>query len=142
MPPGISRPFAAAALFLAALAPAEAAILTSNGVVMVNRGNGFELVQGATEVNPGDTVLVNEGSAQMVYPDGTTAALEPGQLHTVLEAPPSPPPAVEAVAPATTGGLTTTTLVVGGVAAVGGIGLAVSAAKGGSDSKTKKPSSP
>lgn len=138
--------WASLAVVMAALSPAEAAVLTANGVVMVNRGNGFQVVQGATEVNPGDSVLVNEGSAQLTYPDGTTASLEPGQLHSVAEAPPAgtpgTPPAevVTSTGGATTGGLTTTTMIVGGVAIVGGIGLAVSASK--PSEKKSSPSSP
>ena len=63
-------------------ASAQQPVLTPNGSVMVNQGNGFSAVQGPTPVSPSDMVVVNNGTAQIS--DGTTSvSLTPGNVYTV-----------------------------------------------------------
>jgi hypothetical protein len=68
-------------------APAIAATLGSvQGQVMVNRGNGYQSVQGTVELNPGDVVVVNPGgSAQLSYADGCSVQVAVGSVVTVAE---------------------------------------------------------
>jgi hypothetical protein len=50
---------------------------------------GYETVRGATNLNPGDTVMVQAGgSAQIVYPDGCVVPVEVGAVVAVGEASP------------------------------------------------------
>ncbi len=68
----------------------EAATLGAiQGNVLVNRGTGYETVRGATNLRPGDTVMVQAGgSAQIVYPDGCVVPVEVGAVVAVGEASP------------------------------------------------------
>ena len=69
------------------IGPAFAATLGSvQGVVMVNRGNGYQTVQGTVQLNPGDVVVVNPGgSAQLSYADGCSVQVQVGAVVTVGE---------------------------------------------------------
>lgn len=137
-PRSISVALLCVAAVLSSISCAHAQVVspTPNSVVMINRGNGFESVNGPTSVNPGDTVMVNEGSANMSYPDGTSNAIESGQVHTVGNtAPAGAPGAQPGVTGAeggvagggtgTIGGISTTTLAIGGVVAGGVAGAVV-----------------
>lgn len=128
----------AALAMLAGILPALAsATLTPNGVVMINRGNGFEQVSGPTQVGPNDMVMVNEGSANMSYADGSSTALQPGQVYTVGNVGLTPAGTGLAGAGAGGGGgLSTTALVVGGVVVAGGAAAAIAASQGGSKSSS------
>ena len=119
-----------ALLTLSMVGLAQAATLTADGVVLINRGNGFEQVVGQTQVNPSDQVMVNQGSANLSYPDGSSTSLSPGQVYSVGEIGVAPAgtagaAAGEAAAAGAGTGIagvpTTTLLVVGGVAAVAGV---------------------
>lgn len=123
-----------ASLTLASVA-AEAATLDSiQGEVLVSHGGGYEVVNGPTELKPGDSVIANPGgSAQVVYPDGSSVLVQAGSVVTVGE-----PAATAGTEAAAAGGLSTGTLVVGGLVVAGGVGLAVGLSGGGSD----KPASP
>ena len=99
--------------------PAMAATLqVTQGSVSINRGQGFEPATGTTTVNPGDTVVVQPGgNAQIVYPDGSVATLQPGSVVTVAEG---------AGAGATgAAGFGTTELVIAGVVVAVGVTVAV-----------------
>ncbi len=128
-----------ASLTLASVA-AEAAMLDLiQGEVLVNRGGGYEDVNGPTELKPGDLVIANPGgSAQVVYADGSIVPVQPGTVVTVGES----AAAAAAEATAAAGSLSTSTLVVGGLVVAGGVGLAVALSNKGSDSKDDKPASP
>jgi len=121
---------------LVAASGAEAAVVTpGNGIVSINRGEGYQRVTQPTEVGPGDQVMVGEGgSAQITYENGVTTAVTPGQVVTV----PAVPPAAAAAA---AGGLTAGQMIIGGaVVAAAGVGIAAAAGGGGGGSKGSSPS--
>ena len=61
-----------------------ATVTATQGQVMINRGQGYELVVGSTEAAPGATVIVNPGgSALVVYPDGCEVTVEPFTVHAI-----------------------------------------------------------
>lgn len=60
----------------------QAGSVSPNGVVLINRGNGFEAIAQPTHLRPGDRVLVQSGSAQITCRDGSVAHLHSGQLFT------------------------------------------------------------
>ncbi len=121
-----------ASMTLASVAASAATLDSIQGEVLVNRGGGYEVVNGPTELKPGDSAMANPGgSAQVVYADGSVVPVQPGSVVTVGE-----------TATAAGGGLSTSTLVVGGLVVAGGVGLAVALSNKGSDSKDDKPASP
>jgi hypothetical protein len=66
-----------------------ATVTTTQGQVLVNRGQGYQRVTGSTHANAGATVVANPGgSAQVVYADGCAVTVEPGSVYTI--APESP----------------------------------------------------
>ena len=61
--------------------------MSPDGVVLVNRGNGFERVTDAVTLNPGDLVLVNQGGASVGPNAGllsTSVELVPQYLYAIL----------------------------------------------------------
>jgi hypothetical protein len=61
-----------------------AAVTPEQGIVLVNRGSGYQNVTGPTNVNPGDILVVNPGgSAQLAYDDGCFVPVAVGQIVTV-----------------------------------------------------------
>jgi|CXWL01.1.fsa_nt_gi hypothetical protein len=134
---------------LAGTVQVQAATLTPNGIVLLNRGNGFERVNSPTDCHPTDRVLVSDGSAQIAYRNGSLVGLHPGQLYTVGDPDRDDAGALvnphgahgaygaagggavgAAGASAGIGGISTTALVVGGIAAAAGVAtLAARAAK-------------
>ena len=84
---------------------------------MVNQGSGYLQVVGATDAGPGATVVVNPGgSAQIVYPDGCSVAVQPGSVYTI-----SPQSPCLAQGDQTTSGVNGTTLALGAVVVGGGV---------------------
>src|SRR5262245_40522882 len=79
---------AAVSAFLLALwaSPcAFAAIVTvEQGQVLLNTGQGYQLVQGATKVNPGDIIVVNPGGmARITYDDGCVTEVRPPAVTAI-----------------------------------------------------------
>jgi hypothetical protein len=101
-------------------AAAQAAVLSdAQGVVQVNRGDGFQGAGNGTGVGPGDRVRTGDGATSILYDNGCSVKVDPHQVVTVL----SPPPdCVVGALP----GLSTETVVVGGLVIGGGIALIVS----------------
>lgn len=133
----MSRPksFAVITIVLSLMSgPAAAATLTVlQGNVLVNRGTGYQLVSGASEVAPGDQVFADpDGQAMLAYPDGTSTVVEPGNVVSVTES---------GAAPVAAGALNTSTLIIGGAVVAGGVGLALGASGGGGGGKDH-PASP
>lgn len=63
--------------------PASAATVNPAGQVSVNQGTGFHTLKGASQVKPGDKVMVGSGgSATVVYENGCSLTLEAG-VHVV-----------------------------------------------------------
>lgn len=50
---------------------------------MVNRGNGLERVTSTVQIQTGDIVVVNEGSARVTCDSGWTGRLEAGRIYRV-----------------------------------------------------------
>ncbi len=96
---------------------AQAALLTNvQGGVAVDRGYGFSPAGANSVIAPGVRVRTGEGSADIVYENGCTVKVAPGQTVIVLG---SPPPCREA-AGASTVGVSDNALYLGGALAVGG----------------------
>ena len=114
----VARPlvaFVAAALF--STSSFAAMVNVTQGQVLVNQGSGYQQVAGSVDVGPGATVVVNPGgSAQILYPDGCSVAVQPGSVYTI--APQSP---CLAQGGETSSGLSGTTLAIGAVVVGGGV---------------------
>jgi hypothetical protein len=94
-----------------------AMVNATQGQVLVNQGTGYQQVAGSVDVGPGATIVVNPGgSAQIVYPDGCSVAVQPGSVYTI--APQSPCLAQDGQA---TSGPSGTTLAIGAVVVGGGV---------------------
>ncbi len=93
------------------------------GVVLVDRGSGYGAVQGATQLNPGDSVIVNPGgSAKVVYPDGCSVAVVPGSVVAVgAQSPCSMETGAVNNQATESGGLNMTTLLIGGAIVAGAV---------------------
>jgi hypothetical protein len=70
----------AATMALFVSVPAEAmTLVVQKGEVLVNRGGGFEPVSGSVEIEPGSTVVVQEGgAAEFVCSESSRLGLVPG----------------------------------------------------------------
>jgi hypothetical protein len=129
------------ALAAAAGTPALAAtVLSDQGHVLVNHGEGYRLVTQPTEVAPGHLVIVNPGGAgRVAYPDGCTVDVRPGAVYSVAPRSPCAPSAsathVETggtikeppAAPPPQEGNSYLPLIVGGTAIAVGVGVLVAA---------------
>lgn len=77
-----------AAVVLQAAAHA-ATVRAVQGQVLVNSGQGYRLVDGSTQLDPGGTVVANPGAvAEVVYPGGCTVTVQPGSVYLVSSQPP------------------------------------------------------
>jgi hypothetical protein len=66
-----------------------ATVRAVQGQVLVNAGQGYRLVDGSTELDPGGTVVANPGAvAEVVYPGGCVVTVQPGSVYLVASAPP------------------------------------------------------
>jgi len=63
-----------------------ASLADAKGPVWVGREKGFNLVQGAAELSPGDKIKVGSKSlARIVYPDGCSVTLRANSLTTIAK---------------------------------------------------------
>src|SRR5512145_2835430 len=71
-------------------AAAQAATVRAvQGQVLVNAGQGYRLVDGSTQLDPGGTVVANPGAvAEVVYAGGCTVTVQPGSVYLVAAQPP------------------------------------------------------
>jgi hypothetical protein len=62
-----------------------------HGQVLVNAGQGFRLVNGSIQLEPGATVVANPGAvAQVVYAGGCTVTVQPGSVYLIASQAPCP----------------------------------------------------
>jgi hypothetical protein len=100
------------------------------GEVLVDRGGGFDIINGPTTLNPGDTVIANPGSyAQVVYDGACKVPVQPGNVIAVHKEAPCNGGGESGGG----GGMSTTTLLVGGAVVGLGAGAAVLLTQGGDD---------
>jgi hypothetical protein len=63
-----------------------ATVQSVQGQVSINRGQGFQPINGAAELKAGDSVIVSPGgSASVSYPDGCNVGLQPGAVMTIAD---------------------------------------------------------
>ena len=116
----LARPLISAAVIVGLLAAnAQATVVSSlEGVVSVNRGNGFKPASIGLPLEPGDRIRTGEGSANILYDNGCATKIGPQQVAIVYSEPPvcnggglkdgvvmAPPAEPEAVDPLIAGGL-------------------------------------
>jgi hypothetical protein len=107
---------------------AQAARLTNvTGTVFVNRGQGFQPVNGEMEVNPGDRINVVQGTADIVYDNGATVKVASGEMIAVLATPPDVLSGGPALAD-----FSTSTYILGGLVVIGGLGAGLALSSHGS----------
>ncbi len=126
----------AIALTLLTNTAVNAATLSSiKGDILVNRGNGYQLQIGATELKPGDLVVANSGAGALIfYPDGCEVPVQPGDIVAVKDA----SPCATTDAGSNNTGLTPNALMTGAAIVGGGFGV-IQLLK---DNKKDKPASP
>jgi hypothetical protein len=111
---------------LASLAARAATLEGLQGVVLVDRGGGFSIVNGPTQLKPGDSVIANPGgTAQIVYADGCRVPVNPGDVVATLQQSPCAGGNTQAPAASEGGSINTTTWLVGGAVVGLGAGAAV-----------------
>ena len=104
---------------------AEAALLaTVVGAVAVDHGDGFRPALAGSALAPGDRVRTADGSADILYDNGCSVRVEQHQVQVVLSATPQCDGAGQKDVRSDT--ISTGTLfIVGGLAAGGGVALAL-----------------
>jgi len=129
----VDKIFVLAAMVASGSAQA-ASLVDAKGQVWVGREKGFDLVQGAAELSPGDKVKVGSKSvARVVYPDGCSVTVKANSLATVAK---HSPCSFSAQAGGTDDNLGGSMLIgAGGAALVGGAlaGAGILAGGGGSN---------
>ena len=66
-----------------------ATVNTVTGQALINRGMGYQSINGATQGNVGDSVLAKpDSSASIVYENGCIVEVKPGQVVTIDAQPP------------------------------------------------------
>ena len=81
--------FALIAAVAFAAAAHAATVKAVQGQVLVNAGQGYRLVDGSTQLEPGGTVVANPGAiAEVVYAGGCTVTVQPGSVYLVVSQPP------------------------------------------------------
>ena len=84
------KPIAVVLIASLAAGGAQAALLTNvQGMVTVNHGYGYEPAGVGGPVGPGDRVHVGEGSADIVYENGSTVNVRSGQTVIVQSTAPA-----------------------------------------------------
>ena len=86
----LARPLISAAVIVGLLAAnAQATVVSSlEGVVSVNRGNGFKPASIGLPLEPGDRIRTGEGSANILYDNGCATKIGPQQVAIVYSEPP------------------------------------------------------
>ena len=114
----LRKPIAIALIASLAVSGAQAALLTNvQGTVTVNHGYGYEPAGVGGPVGPGDRVHAGEGSADIVYENGSTVNVGSGQ--TVIVQSTTPASAVGSQTP------DALTYAAGGMLAAGGVAAAI-----------------
>jgi hypothetical protein len=76
--------FASSALAQTAQTAQTATVEPVQGNVSFSQGQGFQRVDGRVQANIGDSVMVGpDGAANVVYPDGCQASIQPGVVVTI-----------------------------------------------------------
>lgn len=71
---------------LPSLSAFAASVSTTQGQVLINRGQGYQQLDGTAEAAPGAQVVANPGGqAQVVYPDGCAVSVQPGTVYTIAQ---------------------------------------------------------
>jgi hypothetical protein len=84
--------FVALAVFVAPMTQAST-LDEIEGMVFVNRGDGYVAAVNGVQVQPGDSVVANPGGrGQVVYDDGCIDIVEEGRVVLVREVSPCDPP--------------------------------------------------
>src|ERR1700692_2387600 len=66
-----------------------ATVQSVQGSFYLNRGQGFQPVNGSVDANVGDSVMVSPGAiAVILYPDGCKVGVQPGAVTTITPASP------------------------------------------------------
>ena len=129
------KPIAIVLIASLAVSGAQAALLTNiQGMVTVNHGYGYEPAGVGGPVGPGDRVHAGEGSADIVYENGSTVNVGSGQTVIVLS-----------TAPANTVGSQTPdtlTYAAGGMLAAGGVAAAIAFSESNSVAASQPRSTP
>jgi hypothetical protein len=140
-----------AALALSVGAPARAAVLDGiQGQVLINRGAGYRLAKGPTELKPGDSIIANPGGSAVVsYTDGCNVPVAAGSVVAVADASPCnadlnhsfkpPARATDGPKPFALGGIDGTTLGVGALVVGGVVGVAALIGGGGDKDQPASP---
>jgi hypothetical protein len=82
-------PLALIAAVVFGAAAQAATVRAVQGQVLVNSGQGYRLVDGSTQLEPGGTVVANPGAvAEVVYPGGCKVTVQPGSVYLVSSLPP------------------------------------------------------
>ncbi len=77
------------AVLVSSLPSLAATVIPLQGQTLLNRGNGFEQVQGPAQAAVGAKVVANPGGqGQITYEDGCTVPIVPGQIYTIQAASP------------------------------------------------------
>jgi hypothetical protein len=119
--------------------PSAAATLeVISGKVSVNSGQGFKQVSGLVTVNPGDKVLVEGGSANLLY-DGTCSMNVGGGARSIATVAAAAPCTANSPVASLTSPAAGYVLPVLGVA---GLGVGAAVALSNTDNKKSSPSSP
>ena len=114
----LRKPIAIALIASLAVSGAEAALLTNiQGRVTVNHGYGYEPAGAGGTVGPGDRVHAGDGSADIVYENGSIVNVGSGQTVIVLST--APANAVGSQTP------DTLTYAAGGMLTAGGVAAAI-----------------
>jgi hypothetical protein len=115
-----------------------ATVKALQGQVLVNSGQGYRLVDGSTQLEPGATVVANPGAvAQVGYAGGCVVTVQPGSLYLVASQPPC-----QTGEPTQSGGLTDKGGSSGTSGTVWAIGAAAIGAGGAAAYFLLKPTSP
>jgi hypothetical protein len=106
-------------------------VTAEQGQVLLNTGQGYRLIQGSTNVNPGDMIVVNPGGmARVAYDDGCVTEVRPPAVTAISSQSPcqlqqqkqgSPQEGPQGEPQGGIGGISTTHVVLGTALVGGGV---------------------